>query len=123
MITVANFRIRFPEYSDDVIYTDARIQMFVDDAVIWMSEDDGRWLDWYDLAQYYLVAHFLTIATLSEGGDFNSQFPVSLQEVDDVIVKSAVSDVSPAMDNFFSTTYGQTYYRYLKMTFTGIYGV
>lgn len=123
MITVANFRIRFPEFSDDTLFTDARIQMFIDDAVIWMSEDDGRWLDWYELAQYYLVAHFLTVATLTEGGDANSQFPVALQEVDDVIIKSAVSDVKPTMDVFHTTSYGQTYYRYLKMTFTGIYGV
>jgi len=122
MITIADFRTRYPEYSDDTLFPDARIQMFIDDAVVWMSEST-RWLDWYDLAQFCLVAHFLAVATITESGDATSMFPIALQEVDDVIIKSAVSDINPTMDNFHTTAYGQCYYRYLRMTFAGIYGV
>lgn len=122
MITIAAFRTRYPEFSDETLFPDARIQMFIDDAAIWMSEEE-RWLDWYSLAQFCLVAHFLAVATITESGDSTSLFPVALQEVDDVVIKSAVSDVKPTMDNFVTTSYGQCYKRYLKMTFTGIYGV
>ena len=122
MIQITDFRTRYPEFSDATLYPDARIQMLIDDAVIWMS-DETRWLNWYDLAQNCLVAHFLAVATLTEAGETNSQFPIARQEVDDVVIESAVSGVSPTMDDFFSTSYGQSYYRYLRMTFTGIYGV
>jgi len=122
MIAIADFRTRFPEFSDSILYPDARIQLFIDDAVIWMSSE-GKWLDWYGLAQHCLVAHFLAVATLSESGDSNSIFPAVKQEVDDVLIQQAVSDVSPTMDNFFSTVYGQNYNRYLKMTFSGPIGV
>lgn len=122
MITITDFRTRYPEFSDPILYPDARIQMFIDDAVIWMS-DETRWLDWYNLAQFCLVAHFLAVATLSENGDSNANFPIKKQEVDDVLIEQAVGDISPTMDNFHTTTYGQSYYRYLRMTFTGLYGV
>ena len=123
MITVPDFRTRYPEYSDDTLYPDARIQLFIDDAVIWMAEEGDRWLDFYELAQNCLVAHFLTVATLTESGDSSGIYPIALQEVDDVIIKNAVGDVSPTMDNMHSTTYGQCYFRYLRMCFAGIYGV
>ena len=122
MITIEDFRLRYPEFSDIDMFADERIQLFIDDAVIWMSEE-SRWLDFYPLAQNCLVAHFLAVSTLTESGDANSIFPVRKQEVDDVIIESAVNDINPTMDNFHSTSYGQSYYRYLRMTFTGIYGV
>ena len=122
MIDITGFRTRFPEFADVTLFPEDRIQIFVDDAVIWMS-DESKWLDWYLLAQNYLVAHLLVVAEASESGDSNSLFPVKKQEVDDVIVESAVSDIKPTMDNFHSTTYGQTYYRYLMMTFAGPYGI
>ena len=122
MITVADFRIRYPEFEDVDLYADARIQMFIDDAVIWMK-DEHRWLDWYLLAQYCLVGHFLAIANMSETGDAGSAYPVKKQEVDDVLVEHAVAEVKATMDNFHSTIYGQNYYRYLLMTFAGPIGV
>lgn len=122
MISVTDFRTRYPEFSDVVLYTDLRIQMFIDEAVIWMAEKD-KWLDWYLLAQFPLVAHLLVSASASESGDSNALFPVNFQEVDDVIIKTAVGNANPTSDNFHSTIYGQAYYRYLRMTFTGVYGV
>lgn len=122
MITIADFRTRYPEFGDSTLYPDARIQLFIGDAVIWMSET-SKWLDWYELAQHCLVAHFLAVATFSESGDSNAQFPVKKQEVDDVLIEHAVGNVNPTMDNFYSTVYGQSYNQYLNMTFAGPVGV
>lgn len=122
MITVSNFRIKFPEFEDAIMFTDARIQMSIDEAVIVMTSED-RWLDWYELAQYYLVGHLLAIANASESGSGDARFPVSGQVVDDVSISQAVAAANPSGSLLFTTIYGQAYYRYLRMTFAGIYGV
>ena len=122
MILVADFRTRFPEFADIALFTDARIQLMIDEAVILMA-DEVRWLDWYELAQNYLVAHLLTLANATESGDGEARFPLKKQDVDDVLIESAVNKVAADISPLFTTTYGQSYYRYLRMTFTGIYGV
>jgi len=122
MITLPDFRFRFPEFGDVALYPDGRIQMVLDEAVILMA-DEPKWLDWYVLAQYQLVAHLLTIYSSSESGDAGSMFPTKRQEVDDVIVENAVSDFAADTSLIHSTIYGQRYYTYLRLTFTGLYGV
>lgn len=122
MITIPDFRLRFTEFSDGTLYPNPRIQIAIDEAVIVMS-DEGKWLDWYDLAQHYLTAHILTLNESSESGDSGSMFPVKKQEVDDVIIENAVAAFEADTSLIFSTLYGQRYYRYLRYTFTGLYGV
>ena len=122
MITTASLRLRYPEFADTTMFPDARIQLFIDDAVIYMS-DENRWLDFYELAQSALVGHFLAVALASESGDSSSMFPISKQDVDDVIIESAVSAAKPNSSNLSTTTYGQVYQNFLRMTFTGMYGV
>ena len=51
---VLTFRTRFPEFSDDTEYTDARIQLFLDDAAdCYIGTDENRWCGKYDKAQAY----------------------------------------------------------------------
>lgn len=122
MIDIASFRIRYPEFANITLFTDARVQLFIDDAVIYMS-DENRWLDFYTLAQSALVGHLLTVAQASATGDSGSLFPISKQDVDDVIIETSISAVKPTASNLSSTTYGQVYQNFLRMTFTGMYGV
>jgi len=122
MIDIASFRIRYPEFANQTLYSDLRIQIFIDDAVIYMS-DENRWLDFYVLAQSALVGHLLAVAQASETGDSGSLFPIKKQDVDDVIIDSAVSAAKPTNSNLASTTYGQVYHNFLRMTFAGIIGV
>lgn len=111
--TVGQFRTRFPEYSDDVEYPDARVQMSLDDAVIlYMGTDEGRWKGKYDIAQAYLAAHLLSVATASEAGDSNAKAgPINSKSAGGVSVGRAVvaKDRSDAGDFFITTTYGQQY--------------
>ena len=122
MITIGEFRVRYPEFSDEDFYSDARLNLFISDAVTIMA-DENRWLDFYNIAQAALVAHLLTIADNTEGGGDAGMFPISKQEVDDVIIQSAVNPVDVNSSLLYSTTYGRVYYRYLRMVFTTIIGI
>ena len=123
---VGDLRLRFPEFADDASHSDARIQMIIDEATILMSTPE-HWLcpDMYRIAQLNYVAHLLTLADMTAfgGGDSGGGYPIKEQHVDDVIIKNAVSDVSPLSSTLHSTLYGRTYYRYLRINFTGIIGV
>ena len=119
MIEVSTFKLRFPEF-DDV--EDARISLFIQDAVLLM-ETPERWLDFYDVAQAYFVAHMLYKGITMEGGDANAMYPVERQEVDDVTVEYAVKKIDPKTEDLYSTSYGKTFVMYRRICFTGIYGV
>lgn len=122
MIDITDFRYRYPEFSDTILYPNGRIQLFIDDAVLWM-DSEPKWLDYYNLAQNALVAHFLSISDLSETGDSGAVYPIKKQEVDDVIIEQAVDKVSPKIDLLYTTIYGQQYAKYRDMLFSGPIGV
>ena len=119
MATIADFRIRFPEFVDSA---DGRVQLFLDDAALLMATPT-RWLDFYDIAQLYHAAHLLYVGNYTATGDGNVLAPVKKQEVDDVIIEQAVSGLAPNASDLQSTAYGKRYYQYLRLCFTGIYGV
>ncbi len=123
---IGDLRLRFPEFSDESMHTDARIQMVITEAVVLMAAPE-RWLcpDMYALAQGYFVAHLLTLSdsTAFGGGDSGGGFPIRKQDVDDVEIESAVNNVDATSSLLLSTIYGRTYYRYLRINFTGIIGV
>lgn len=119
MATVANFNIRFPEFCD---IDDDRIQLFLDDAALLMA-DSEKWLDFYDVAHAYFTAHLLAISMSSESGDVGALAPVRKQEVDDVMIESAVSDTHPNMDELLTTVYGKRYWSYRRLITVGIYAV
>lgn len=106
--TPSTFKVRFPEF---VTADDTRIQMFLDDAADLMGSV-GRWCSSqtkYDVAQCYLAAHYLTIASNQESGDNGVIGPISKQEVDDVLLEQAVKAADPNKFGLDATAYGQRY--------------
>lgn len=124
MITVELFRTRFPEFVDNVIYPDARIQLFIDDTVtLYLGDDELRWGGKYDIAQAYLTAHLLTVGTNSSAGDSNAKSgPISSKSAGGVSVTRAVQtkDRSDTDDAFATTVYGQQYMIIRDRCFVGI---
>lgn len=55
--TIANFRIRFPEWN---IIPDARIQMYIDDAALYLAQYTACLGARLDYVTYYLTAHYLS---------------------------------------------------------------
>jgi hypothetical protein len=113
--TPADFKTRFPEF-DSV--TDARVQLFIDDAELEVDED--RWGDLYDKGVCYLTAHLLYIAEQSSAGQGEGGGPLSTKTVGDVSLSFGsylTADSKAAVFN--STSYGQEYYRLMMMVGMG----
>ena len=105
MIDPASFKIRFPEF---VSVDDARIQLFIDDAIVILNE--SYWGEKYDLGLYYLVAHYLILGDTTEAGSSSSIGPVSSKSVDGVSISYAqFTPTNEADALLFSTVYGQRY--------------
>jgi hypothetical protein len=119
MASVADFKERFPEFSS---IDDTRVQFFLDDTALIMASP-VRWLDFYDVAQLYYAAHFITVSEATELGDTGVIAPIKHQEVDDVTIKSAIGDVEATFDELSGTSYGKRYIMYRRMVFAGVYGV
>ena len=119
MASVDEFQTRFPEFCDE---DDDRVAMFLDDAALFMSSAP-KWLDFYDVAHVYFAAHLLAVGNNSLTGDSSAMAPVSHQEVDDVIIKQAVSEVHPNVDELLTTVYGKRYWQYRRIITLGPVGV
>lgn len=122
-ITIADFRTRFPEFSDNAQYPDARVQLFLDDAVAILGSDEGHWDGNYDRAQAYITGHMLVIASETEGGSSSSKSgPITSTSAGGVSVNRNASQHSRSeIDDFFMTTsYGQQYITIRNMTFVGV---
>lgn len=119
MASLADFRLRFKEFSE---VEDEKVQMALDDTALIMKSP-ARWLSFYDTAHVFFAAHFVTTSEATESGDTSALSPISKQEVDDVVIESAVSSVSPNFDELYSTSYGKRYAMYRRMVFVGIRGV
>lgn len=119
MADVASFHLRFPEFCDT---EDARVQLFLDDAALLMDSPE-KWLDFYDVAQLYFTAHLLSVAFSTASGDVGVQGPIRKQEVDDVMIEQAISDVHPSIDELITTVYGKRYWQYRRIITVGIYAV
>ncbi len=119
MASVADFQLRFPEFCD---IDDDRVQLFLDDVALIMGTP-SRWLSFYHTAQQYYAAHFLSVANHTESGDNGILAPVKKQEVDDVVIESAIGDIEPTFDELNSTAYGKRVVFYRKLCFAGPRGV
>ncbi len=122
-IDIATFRARFPEFSDDTEYPDPRVQLFIDDSLIYIGTDEDRWGLKYNLAQSYITAHMLLVATKSELGDSSSQVgPVQSKSAGGVSVTKAVvaKDLSSGDEYYMSTTYGQQFILLRNICFVGV---
>ena len=108
---IATFRIRFPEFSDDTTYPDARIQLFIDDAALCIDED--RYGNMYDLAICYLAAHKLYLGTQTASSSANAQKigPIASKSAGQVSVSRAVNslDLSDGDSYYLQTLYGQEF--------------
>lgn len=121
--TVETFRLRFPEFSDETEYSDARILLFMSDAqTIYIGEDTTRWCNKYDIAHCYLTAHLLTIGTSSEAGDSSNNLgAINNKSAGGVSVSRAISAPTNDADNFYtSTSYGQMYLNIRNTCFHGM---
>lgn len=122
MITLAEFRARFPEFASETEYPDVRITIMIEEADILMR-DPTRWGRLYKPSQLYLTAHLLTLAEYTSTGTAGANFPINKQVVDDVEVGFAVVPVQPDIDTYLTTSYGQSYNKYLRMVYSGPYVV
>ena len=126
-ITPAALRARFPEFSDDTEYPDARIQLFIDDTqLIYIGTDEKRWGGKYEYAQAYLVGHLLTVAERSEAGDSSvGAGPVSSKSAGGVSVARAVvaKNRSDGDDFYISTSYGQRFLMTRNISFAPVFAV
>lgn len=124
-ITVAEFRIRFPEFSNVTDYPDARIQLFIDDAsTIYMGSDETRWCNYYNIAQAYLAAHLLYTAEQASFGNASANVgPISSKSAGGVSVTKAVQvKLRSDGDEYFMTTqYGQRYITLRNQCFTAVF--
>jgi hypothetical protein len=122
--TTGEFRTRFPEFSDPVEFTDARIQLFLDDAAnCYIGTNEPRWCGKYDYAQCYLAAHLLTVGTNSEAGDSSSSSGtvVSKSAGGVSLTRSSVPKGRSDQDDFFmSTVYGQQFLNIRDTCFVGV---
>lgn len=119
MTDTATFKTRFPEFSTTA---DARVQLFLDDAALHM-DSLNKWLTFYDVAQAYYAAHLLVVASVTESGDFGTVAPLAHQEVDEVVIKNAIDNVSPTAEDLYSTSYGKRYVLYRRKCLPLILGV
>ena len=117
MITIATWKVRFPEYAS---VTDDVFNLFLGDAVLEMGDDETRWIGFYDVAISYLVAHLVYLSQVTAEGDANPATPLRSTEVDDVIVAYAVSKtIENSFDMYLATAYGQKYIYYRRLAFAG----
>lgn len=117
MITIATWKVRFPEYAS---VTDDVFNLFLGDAVLEMGDDEARWIGFYDVAISYLVAHLVYLSQVTAEGDANPATPLRSTEVDDVIVGYAVSKtIENSFDMYLATAYGQKYIYYRRLAFAG----
>lgn len=102
--SITTFKARFTEF--DAI-ADARITVFMDDALLILSE--ATWGDLYPQAVCYLTAHYLALAEESSLGSTGNVGNVSAKSVDGVSVTySSVPYTNENQAYFGSTIYGQT---------------
>ena len=120
---VATFRTRFPEFGNVAEYSDARIELFIADAVLYMGDNEDRWCSKYDLAQCYLSAHLLSAGTATEAGDASANAgPVSQKSAGGVsLTKAVVAKQRSDADEFYSSTsYGMQYLNIRNSCFVGV---
>jgi len=103
--TPTDFRTRFTEFSDDIQYPDARIQLFIDDATATVNAKCPN----SNLMICYLTAHLLVVGTQSASGDDGTIKPVASESVGDVSVSYGGARGDNPRDNFYSTIYGQRF--------------
>ena len=125
MLTVAAFRTRFPEFCDKTEFPDERIELFIGDSLLYMGASEAYWggATNYDMAQAYISAHLLSLATKTELGDTRSSGPVTSKSAGGVSVSLAplnTSNLNSTELELMSTSYGQRFITIRDKSFVGI---
>lgn len=120
MLTYPNFIARYPAMA---VVPEPRFNIYVEDAVLIMGEDESRWIKWYNQAMAALVAHRITqFNNLAVGSAAVPGGPLARTDVDDVQIEWAerLWDKLPYVEaDLYSTVYGQDYVRWRRMAFAG----
>jgi hypothetical protein len=117
MVTIAEFRERFLDFSDSGAYPDSRIQLFLDDSSLLIGDN---WGTCKDLGIMYLTAHYLVISNAENSGITSSANQVSSKSVGSVSESFATPTFKNENDYFYSSTsYGQRYLSYKKIVGVG----
>jgi hypothetical protein len=104
-ITPASFKTLFPEFAAE---DDARIQIFIDEAVTVLNE--SYWGTKYDYGLYYYTAHTLALATITEDGSIGSMGLIGSKGVDGTSISYTNATPNSQSENYWaSTSYGQKY--------------
>jgi hypothetical protein len=118
-VDVASFRASFPEFGDATAYPNAQVQMWLDDAALWVpaAKMGAR----ADLATMLYVGHSLTYyrlntsAAASGGAPGQSSGVVTSKSVGPVSVSYDTASVIDARaGEFNSTNYGRRLWTMLK---------
>jgi len=124
-LSIVDFRLRYCEFADPIDVPDAKVQMFIDDAIaIYVGDDPLRWGGKYDIALAYITAHLMTVAMGSAGGDTSaSSGAVTAKAAGGVSL--SLSGTGGAVEsrsvNFLlSTIYGQQYLAIRDVCFVGV---
>lgn len=125
MITPSDLRLRYSEFYDQEEYTDDKIQLYIDDAVDDIGEDETHWgtLTRYDRALSALTAHLLVLGSNSEYGDINPYQPIMAKKAGDVeVTHRSTKAVNQTIyqERLSSTTYGQDFLAIRKRSFVGV---
>lgn len=108
---VADFRTRFPEFSDPVEFPDERIELFCSDACLLVG--DCNLGSFKCVAIQYLTAHYLYLSEKTESGDSGAGIaPIKSATVDKVSKTNAVADFDPKDAFYASSPYGRRFLEY-----------
>jgi len=110
MITISDFRTRFPEFSNVTTYPDVTIQLNIDDASLEVGALFG---DFENIAMSYLAAHYLVSSENATDGDYGSKGGIASESVDGVSTSYSNAVIDTQSEQFLlSTIYGQRFLRY-----------
>lgn len=122
-VTVASFRVNFPEFASDVTYPDGEVQFWLDLGVLLCGP---RWGNLLDYGVQLFMAHNLSLQFNASQSGSSGQAPGSIVGP---ITSGTVDKVSysrdpgaamdPANGHWNLTTYGLRYIRLVRMVGAG----
>ncbi len=120
---IAQFRIDFPEFADNAVYTDGMISFW--DGIAQKSVDVTRWGDLYTQGVSLFVAHNIALQARNVAGSGSG----GAGFVAGAIASKSIGDVSVSYDNAIAkldnagqwalTIYGQQYLQLARMIGAG----
>lgn len=123
-VTVASFRVAFPEFASTATYPDGEVQFWLDLSLLLLNAE--RWGNLFDYGQMLFVAHNLALqfnakkATASGGNPGNVQGPQTAGAVDKVSYSRNPGLVMDAKHGHWNlTVYGLRYLDLVNMVGAG----